>query len=179
MHEEKWALNTPGVVGGLMIVVGMVALSCQLLHVEIGRVIWPFYIIVPGVLIFLFALTVQSGGEPAAIVASIITMIGVILLYQSVTRHWESWAYAWTLIAPTSIGLGQMLYGKLKGHAGMVRSGKAVARTGTVMFVVGFIFFELILGISGFRIGSVGFPVLLIGLGFALLIRNIAGYRAQ
>lgn len=173
MHEEKMSSNSPFIIGGLMMVIGVLSLTCQIFQIQLGRVVWPFFIIAPGVVLFLAALAAPEGGEPKAIVASILTMVGLVLLYQSVTGHWESWAYAWALIAPTSIGLGQVLYGKLKGQAGAVRSGKNAVTTGLTMFLLGAVIFELILGISGFGLGSLGFPVLLIGWGVAMLIRNI------
>lgn len=49
-----------------------------------------------------------AGGRSAAgltIPGSIITTIGLLLLYQETFDHFESWAYAWALI-PTAVGVG-------------------------------------------------------------------------
>ena len=57
---------------------------------------WPFYIIGGGICFLIFGLII---GEPGfAIPASIISGIGGLLYYQSVTNDWESWSYAWALI---------------------------------------------------------------------------------
>jgi len=42
---------------------------------------------------------------------------------------------------------------------------------------VGGFFFELILGISGFGLGGLGWPLLLIGLGVLLLVGNLLSAR--
>ncbi len=59
--------------------------------------LWPFFIIIPG-LAFLYP--AWKGGPdtaPLAIPGAIITGTGALLLLQSVTGRWESWAYVWTL----------------------------------------------------------------------------------
>jgi hypothetical protein len=96
----------------------------------------------------------------------------VILLYQNIADHFESWAYAWALVLPTSIGLGQMAYGSLKGREEMVVTGRRLALIGVVLFLVGVFFFELAIGISGFGFGleRFGWPLLLVIVGILLLI---------
>jgi len=136
--------------------------------------LWPFFIIVPGVALFLAALLASGkSGEPLAIFGSIVTMIGAILLFQNVTGLWATWAYAWALIAPTSPGLGLLLWGAIKGRKNQVEEGLKLAGTGLVMFLVAGAFFELVLGVSGFRLGPLALPFLLIGLGLILVVVNV------
>ena len=118
-------------------------------------------------------LVTGGAGEGLVIVGSIVTMVGLLLFYQNTTGHWESWAYAWALVAPTSIGLGQILYGALKAEKGRIQSGIGLVTVGGTLFVVGAVFFELIIGISGFRLGPVWLPVILIGLGVLGLVRTL------
>jgi len=164
--------------GAMLIIVGGLILLGQLFRINIWGFLWPFFIIIPGALIYSLGLVKGgSSGEGAIIPGSIITMVGVLLLYQNTFNHFESWAYAWALVAPTSIGLGQMFFGLLKDRNALVKSGTRLATTGIVIFLVGAIFFELIIGISGFGLSRWGlgrfvWPILLIGLGILLLFRS-------
>jgi len=160
--------------GAALIFIGILFILGQLFNIRLSRFVWPFYIIVPGVLLYVFALTTSGpSSEGLAIFASVVTMTGALLLYQNTFNHFESWAYAWALVAPTSIGLGMMLYGTLKDRAQMVTNGKRLATIGGVIFLVGGVFFELIIGISGRGLGSYAWAILLIGLGVLFLIRSI------
>ena len=73
---------------------------------------------------------------------TVATTVGLVLLYQNSTGHWESWAYAWALVGPAASGLGMVLWGLRTGHAGQVRNGTWGLLGGLAMFVVGFLFFE-------------------------------------
>ena len=161
-------------VGGLLIVLGALLLVGQLLGIRPGRFLWPFFVIVPGVVVFAIALTAEpQAGEVLAIVGGIVTMVGALLLYQNTTGHWTSWAYAWALVGPTAAGLAQMIYGSLKGPDTLVATGRHVATIGIAIFLVGAVFFELVIGISGFGLGRFGWPVLLIGAGAFFLLRAV------
>jgi len=106
-------------------------------------------------------------------------MAGVVLLYQSSADHFESWAYAWALVFPTSIGLGQMIYGSLKERKEMVVTGGRSALIGVVLFLVGAFFFELVVGITGFGFGLDGFgwPLGLVIVGILLLVGELLHRR--
>ncbi|MCJ7529766.1 MAG: hypothetical protein MUO64_01880 [Anaerolineales bacterium] len=143
-------------------------------NIRLWPLMWPFIYILPGVILFNVALKAKGDfSEPLAITSSIITMLGLIFLYQSITGHWQSWAYIWSLIAPTSIGLGEIIYGIRKGQAYTVQIGKTLVKIGLAIFLVGFVFFEMIIRISGFGMGRFGWPVLLILLGLLALFRNL------
>jgi hypothetical protein len=162
------------VFGASFILFGLLLLVGQLLHIDFLSLLWPFFIIVPGVALFLAALLASGkSGEPLAIGGSIITMVGCILLFQNVTGLWSTWAYAWALIAPTSIGLGLLLWGAIKGHPDKVKEGLNLAGIGLVIFLVAGAFFELVLGVSGFGLGPLALPFLLIGLGIVLILVNV------
>lgn len=85
---------------------------------------------------------------------------------------WASWAYAWALIAPTAIGLGQIAYGVVAGQPEKVSAGTRGATVGLIIFVVAGAFFELVVGVDGIKLGlgSWVWPLLLILLGVALLV---------
>ena len=160
------------IVGTLLIAFGVIFIAGQLLNIRIGRFIWPFFILAPGALLLSFAFSKKVvNGEPLAILGSMTTTLGLMLLYQSVTGHWASWAYSWALLAPTSIGAGLWLYGARKDRLEMVSSGKTVVTVGLIIFLVGAVFFEMLLRIS--QLGSILTPLMLIGLGVFLLVKNI------
>lgn len=158
--------------GIILIALGVLGVLNQFFNIRLGHFIWPFFILVPGVVMIVSALRAEQGsGEPFVMLGSLVTMTGLLLFYQNLTGHWASWAYAWALIAPTGVGVGQWLYGTANGRPGAVKSGKDLVSIGLMMFAVGFVFFELILNISGFNLGLVGWGILLILLGAFMFIR--------
>ena len=162
------------ILGVVLIILGVLALVGQFLQIEVSDVIWPFFIIAPGVLLFIFAFSIGSEfGEPLAMLSGIVTMLGFLLLYQSLTGHWVSWAYAWSLVTPVGVGLGQILYGRLKQEERSIKTGRSLVNIGVIMFLVGLVFFELVLNISGLGLGFVGWPILFIGLGLLYLLRGL------
>jgi hypothetical protein len=158
--------------GGILIIVGVFFLLAELLGIRLGRFLWPFFVIVPGAFLFALGLTIQDreGSEVLAIIGGLVTMTGILLFYQNFTGHWASWAYAWALVAPTSIGLALMAYGAVKGLTDKVREGADLAKVGLAIFAIAAVFFELVIGISGFGLGRYGWPLLLIGAGVLWLL---------
>ena len=167
--------------GVLLLVLGSLFFVGQLVGFELGRFGWPFFVIIPGLAVSGAGLMVGGhAGERITPLGAAVTMAGVILLYQSTADHFESWAYAWALVFPTSIGLGQMIYGSLKERKDMVASGGRSALIGATLFVVGAFFFELVVGISGFGfgLGRLGWSLGLVILGIALLAGGLL-YRRR
>ena len=164
------------VVGLLLIGFGVLFLLIQLLKVDLWEYGWPFFIIVPGLTVFALALVLRGRiGELLAMIGSMMTVNGLILLDQNLSGHWETWAYAWALIFPTSVGAGQVAYGLLGGTRKQVLLGARVAGVGFAIFLLGALFFEGVINISGRGFGLAGrivFPALLIAAGVFLLVRN-------
>jgi hypothetical protein len=163
--------------GATLLVIGAVWILGQFLEIPLAGYLWPLAIVLPGVFVFISALNMESvGGDALAVLGSILTSVGLLLFVQQLTNTWASWAYAWALIAPTSIGIGQIIYGNIKKHESLVKTGLQMVKVGLWIFVIGFIFFELIIGLNGFGISRFGLPVIpvvLIGLGVLILIRTI------
>ena len=173
MSEDKTdQLSTnPMAIGIFLIGLGVLLIIFNVLNIDYGQFAWPFFVIVPGILIFGVALFVdESLGKLLIIPGSVIAVTGVILLSQNTSNHWESWSYAWALVAPAGIGLGFFIYGSLKRQTDTIKSGMQMLIIGLVIFIVGFVFFELVIGISGFGLGRYGWPLLLIGLGVLLVL---------
>jgi hypothetical protein len=171
--EQRRGSGGAAVLGALLIALGLLFLAGQYWNVDFGRYGWPVYVIGPGLALMLLGLT-QRNGSGLTITGSMVTIVGLILLYQNITDHWESWAYAWTLIAPGGSGVGMLLYGLRAGNAGMVRTGlwQVVAALG--LFAAGFLFFEGLIGISGrrFPLPDWVMPLAVIALGLLLLVRG-------
>jgi len=162
--------------GIILVGLGFLLLIGTAFNIHLWPLMWPFIYILPGVILLDVSLKAKGDfSEPLAITSCIITMLGLIFLYQSITGHWQSWAYIWSLIAPTSIGLGEIIYGIKKGptYTYTVQIGKTLVKIGLTIFLVGFVFFEMIIEISGFSMGRFGWPVLLILLGLLALFRNL------
>lgn len=158
----------------LLIGAGVLLLAAQVVGVRWGALLWPLWIIVPGVALLLLGYTVGSAAsEPLVVLGSIISSTGLLLFYANATGHWASWAYAWALIAPTSIGLGLWLLGQIKRRSDLIKSGGAMVKVGLILFAAFGAFFELVIGISGLGLGRYAWPVLLIGLGALFVIKAV------
>jgi len=171
-------------VGAGFILIGILFLIGQYagdrFDIDVGQYLWPLFILTPGILLFLASFALEPRpGIPLAIIGGMVATTGAILLVQNTFDLFASWAYAWALVAPTSIGLAMLIYGSLRGLENEVRSGRNLAGIGLAIFLLGGLFFELIIGISGFRFGAAWlcWPVLLIGLGIVLLLSNLLPRR--
>ena len=170
-HKTRGTANS--VLGWGLIGLGTLFLLAKFLAFDPWRFLWPFFIIIPGLLFFYGMSLVGKNAGPLAIPGGIVTMAGIILLYQSVFGHWESWAYAWALIFPASVGIGLIVWGTWSGEERLHQMGRGFLKAGLVIFAIGCVFFEAVLDISGFRkspIGKLLFPGLLIGVGLLILI---------
>ncbi len=159
------------IIGLVLILLGGAALLGQIGGVSIG---WPIWIIVPGVALVLGAVAVGgSGGAGMASVGGIVTMAGVVLAVQEATGLHQTWAYAWALVAPGGVGVGLTVYGLLARRGDDLRAGLVTLVVGVVLFLVGFLFFEGVLGLSGDRFADwtdVAVPLALVGIGVVVLI---------
>ncbi len=176
-HSNRDAL----ILGGGLLLMGIVLLLGRVLSIPFGDYLWPFIFIIPGVLVFLSAMTSESSAaEGLMILGAILTSLGVIFLTQKVTGLWASWAYVWALVAPTSIGFAQMVYGTKNDRETIVQTGRKLVNLGLLMFAIGFVFFELIIGINGFGIGNFGLPVIpvmMVFVGGVILVRALIKNR--
>ena len=168
------------VIGAILVVLGLLLFGGQLLGINLARFTWPFFIIIPGLAFFVGMVMGGKDAAPLAIPGSIITTVGLLLFYQTITNHWESWAYAWALIV-SAVGVGLVIGGTYGDQPRMVDAGRRVAIIGLVMLVIGWAFFELIIGISGYGgfLRTIGGPAALIILGLAMLLGRMGlGRRA-
>lgn len=164
--------NTGSLVGGsLLIIFGLLALFGKIFqNFDFWGTFWPFFVIGVGVLFFVGMFAGGRSVSGLAIPGSIITTIGLMLFFQNITGHWESWSYGWTVIL-MSVGLGIFIMGLWGQNATQRAAGLRVLRIGLIMFVIFGAFFELIFT-SGMPFGlrSIVFPVALILLGLYLVL---------
>lgn len=156
------------IIGGIiLIMVGALILLAQMIpglanFLDISRQ-WPLIFVAVGGLFLIGALL---GTAEMAIPGSIVTGLGLLFYYQNLSGNWGSWAYAWALI-PGFVGIGMIMTGSLdKTHGHMRQEGRRLLLISGALFLVFAIFFNFTWDIGRF------WPVLLIGGGLWLLIRN-------
>lgn len=156
---------TIGILGKITILTGVLLLFDALLGTLLSVDLWPFRIIVPGVALFFIALFMdEKNGVVWSIISSVTTMTGLIFWVNVMIGYRASWAYSWTLIYPTAVGLGMLAYGALKTKPKLSRAGWNHIKIGLGLFGVFAVFFEFIVGLGGFAL-EFGWPLLLIALG--------------
>jgi len=165
--------STSLAVGIVFVVVGLFFLLIRLLDIDLSSYGWPLYVIIPGLTLLVVGFI--SLGSGALIPGGIVTVIGLVLAYQSATNDFASWSYAWALVAPGGVGLGIFLQGLRVRSASLTRQGRNLMYWAVLIFLIGFVFFESVLNVSGHDYGKVGqaaLPLLLIIIGVTLLVRN-------
>jgi len=164
--------NTGSLIGGsLLIIFGVLALLGKIFqNYNFWGTFWPFFVIGVGLLFFVGMLAGGRSVSGLAIPGSIITTIGLMLFYQNITGHWESWSYGWTVIL-MSVGVGIFIMGIWGQNATQRSAGLRLLRLGLILFVIFGAFFELIFTAGNpFGLRSVIFPVALILLGLYLVL---------
>jgi hypothetical protein len=78
----------------------------------------------------------------------IIATVGLLLLYQSTYDAYATWAYAWALVAPGSVGVSLTTYGLLHRRWELLDAGLRTTAVGLGLFIGFGLFFENIIGIG-------------------------------
>jgi hypothetical protein len=157
-------------IGLILIGLGMAFTLIQFLKFDFWGFSWPFAVIGVGGVFFVAMVLGGKSASGLAVPGSVLSTIGLILLYQNTFGHWESWAYAWTLIF-SAVGVGIWIMGAWDGRAETRRSGARVAGSGLILFLIFASFFELGLGFSGFfRASKIVWPLVMIVAGLYLIV---------
>jgi hypothetical protein len=173
--------NSGSIVGGLiLILLGLLILFGRWFPgFDFLGILWPLIIVAFGALFFVGMLV---GGKPSAglaIPGSIITVLGLMLLVQSLTGYWESWSYAWTVIL-ISVGLGIFIMGAFNGNEHSRRAGLRVMQIGCILLIAFGAFFEgIIFAARNPGIGGLIFPAALILLGVILVLARTDWLRGR
>lgn len=165
--------NVGALVGGAFLIgFGLLSLVSRIFdHVNWG-ILWPFLIIGLGGLFFIAMFALGRNGAPFAVPGSIVGGIGLVLLFQNITRHWESMSYFWTLIF-LFVGIGVYIMGWYGEDASQRKTGAGLIRAGIILFIIFGTFFEMLF--SSFS--SMIFPILLILLGVYLVLARSGLFR--
>lgn len=165
--------------GVVLVVLGLFALLIALTGYDLTQNGWPLFILVPGLTLLVAGFV--SFGAAATVPGGIVTMLGVVLAYASSTGHWAVLAYAWSLVVPFGIGLGMYLQGLRDHDMNALRTGRTLLAVGFMIFLIGFVLFESIIGISGRDtfgpVGKAALPALLIIVGVILFVRSVQRSR--
>src|SRR5690242_20138489 len=87
------------VLGLILIALGGIFLVDRLTGIDLGRFGWPLFVIVPGVLVLAWGVSMNGReGIGLAIGGGITLVVGLILAVQNTTGLWATWAYAWALV---------------------------------------------------------------------------------
>jgi hypothetical protein len=161
--------------GIILVGLGVFFLLAQILNFSVFGFVWPFVILLPGAAFLYAAYTGDKSNAGLAVPGAIIGGTGLILLYQNITGHWASWAYAWTLY-PVFLGLALSFIGHRTENRKTYETGQGFIRWGGIAFIVGAAFFELAIFDHG-ALGDLVLPILLIGVGAWILFRG--GQRTE
>jgi peptidoglycan/LPS O-acetylase OafA/YrhL len=118
-----------------------------------------------GGLFFIVMFALGKSGAPFAVPGSIVGGIGLVLLFQNITHHWESMSYFWTLIF-LFVGLGVYIMGWYGEDVSQRKTGAGLIRAGIILFIIFGTFFEMLFS----PFSSMLFPILLILLGAYLVL---------
>ena len=169
-----------GIVFGLVLIgLGLLFLVERLVGIDLADAGWPLFVIVPGVLLFGWGVTMPgSEGVGLAVAGGITTVVGVILAVQNATGLWATWAYAWALVGPGGSGLGMAGYGLIRRDSSLTTAGLRSIAAGVGLFLAFGLFFEGLIGLSGrpFLTTEVG-PYILIVAGLAVVALGLARSR--
>ncbi len=168
-------MAAPAIVGLLLIAVGAVVLAGRQVGIDpfasVAAWGWPLFVIVPGLVLLAAALVPSPPrGIGFAIAGAIVTTVGLVLLYQSRSGDWESWAYAWAFI-PLAAGAALFAYGLYARSSSMVRGGTWLAGIAALLLAIGAWFFQGLFAGELRPDFAEAWPLALIALGALVLIR--------
>ena len=167
------------ILGAILIVAGGVFLVTNLTGFTLDAA-WPLFVIVPGLVLVGASFTVRGeAGGGLAIAGSIVTTVGLILAVQEASGLYATWAYAWALVAPGSVGVGMFLFGTFTDRPDLRTAGLRLAGIGLALFIGFALFFEGVIGLSSDgRPPLEGLlPIALIALGAILVGGSVFGRR--
>ncbi|MBU1176105.1 MAG: hypothetical protein KKH72_11940 [Alphaproteobacteria bacterium] len=156
------------ILAGLLILAGVVMLVLEAFGGSVGMMPWPFFVILPGVALLAMAASMHWN-PPLAATGAIVTGVGLILLGQSITGYYRSWAYAWTLL-PLAAGAALAHAGAWRESMRLVARGRALIKWSATAFVAFAALFELVFFDGGHPWIRWVAPLALVGVGALLLI---------
>ena len=165
-----------GIILGLVLIgLGGLFLVERFTDIDLAGTGWPLFIIVPGLLLLAWGVSMTArDGAGLAVGGAITVVVGLILAVQNATGLWATWAYAWALVGPGGTGVGLLAYGLAHRDQGLITNGLRSLGTGLALFFAFGLFFEGVIGLSGapFLSSDAG-PIVLIALGVAIVLAGL------
>lgn len=156
--------------GIALVILGVLVLLGQAL--DFATFSWTLLIVIPGAIMLAIAFVGNRDAAGLAVPGSIVTTVGLILMVQSATNTFHTWAYAWGLVLAAT-GFGAFLHAALRENEEEQRSSLRLTGVGLALFAGFGIFFELfVFGGLGGWIWRYGVPLALILGGAVLLVRR-------
>ncbi|MFZ4826871.1 MAG: hypothetical protein ACOYLB_05915 [Phototrophicaceae bacterium] len=150
---------------------GILIVFMRLTGFSIMSILWPLYVLMPGVFLLYMGFGKQEGHLGWGIPGAIIAGTGLILFTLNLTGRWEMWAYAWAFY-PIFIGLALMVAGQQTHQTSLEQGGRVTMRTGLYLLLGFGLFFELVVFGGMKMFGSFWFALVLIIGGIVLLRFN-------
>jgi hypothetical protein len=158
------------VLGLFFVGLGILFLLQQFFGIPLVSSLWPLLFVAIGCIFFAGMFTAGKSAGGLAIPGAMLVMLGLVFLYQNAFDHFESWAYAWALVAPTGVGIGLVIFGWWSEKRELRRAGVIVAGIGLVLFLGAGAFFELLFTALGMNTpGRFLLPLGLVVAGILLL----------
>ena len=153
------------IAGAILIGVGLLTLVSRFYSGIDWAFLWPTAIIGFGALFFVAMFASGKNSAALAIPGTLISGIGLVVLFQNMTRHVQMMSYMWTLII-LFVGLGMYIMGWYGEDANQRKAGSRVMKIGLILLIIFGTIFESLFSSSRNLI----FPLLLILLGGYLVV---------
>lgn len=135
---------------------------------SIADLSWPLFVLLPGLAVLAVALVGPVSLSGLAVLGSVVTGTGLILMFQDTTGRFETWAYLWGLY-PVFVGAALLLMARRQDNPGLAESGRKTMLVGLALTAGFGLFFEMIFTGGFGLIGRYGIPAALIIGGYLLL----------
>jgi serine/threonine-protein kinase len=131
---------------GQLILLGLALLAVLIVVTVVGRALrkfsWPGYILLPGAIVLYLASRERRPGLRLILAAtgSFVTGLGLLLQYQALFQHFQSWAYAWALVVLAAPGAGLVMAERWGGEmTALTKVGRITTYAGLGLFGVGWL----------------------------------------
>ncbi|MCP4357201.1 MAG: hypothetical protein GY796_04180 [Chloroflexi bacterium] len=155
----------------LIIGSGILLLVANLFSFHLMDILWPGFIIVPGLMLLWPAYNStpehHSTVDFLAVPGALFVAVGALLFLMNLTNHFEAWAYSWPLLG-AAVAAGIMYMYRFEPDHSVHESGRRFIRVMVFLFGGFAVFFEIL--IWGRFIPL--FAVALIGYGVYMLAQN-------
>ena len=141
--QKQQALPAYGIIA-----IGVVLLISNVFHFQLINVLWPGFVIAPGLMLLWPAYTSTSERQKPlsflAVPGAMFVTIGILLFIMNLSNHFEAWAYSWPLVIG-SLAWALMYIKRFEPAHSVHHSGYNFMRL-MVLLAMGFaVFFELII----------------------------------